>query len=351
MPHRTAPTPATTVVRTALVASLALALAGCGVRLETAPPEPLVPDAAETVRQRTVADALVLQDLAASTEHPDPAVQVLLDAAATASSAHVDALGGVYDPGTALPGAAAPGAASPSTSAGTDPPGATAGPVDPAAPDEAVDRLVTALAQTATTAVTDAGAIEDGTVARLLGAVAANRRVLGERLAAAAGAPVPEPDGAGPWDTLTADGAVPAGLTGPDVLPLVTAEDLAGLAWEVTAARRDADARAAAAERAARHRERAQSWAEATDVAGSGLDPRRTSYTLPPGLLSGEEPAAAADLAALETALADAYAALVARAAPTARATLLAATADATAAAARLTAEVPDFPGMPELAG
>ena len=99
------------------------------------------------------------------------------------------------------------------------------------------------------------------------------------------------------------------------------------------------------------HRERARTWAEATDVAGTGLDPRRSGYALPPGLLSGEEPVATEDLASLETGLADAYTALVARAAATERAPLVAAAADATAAAATLTGRLPTFPGMPELAG
>ncbi|WP_225754095.1 DUF4439 domain-containing protein [Actinotalea sp. Marseille-Q4924] len=358
MPDSPARTSAVTRVRVALLVVATLTVTGCGLRLETPPPEPPVPDAAETVRQRTVADAVALQDLAGGTEHPDPAVQLVLDAVAEASAAHVDALGGVYDPGTD------PVGPEPSTGVPDTSPTPTAGRQDGDAAggggggtadgetsaDETVEVLVDALAETSATATADADAVEDGTVARVLAAVATSRLLLGERLAVADGAPAEGADRAEPWPA-TAPAVLPEGVTETDVLPLVTAEDLAGQAWEVVAARREGDARAVAAERAVVHRERARAWAEATEVAGTGLDPRRAGYALPPGLLSGEEPAATEDLATLETGLADAYATLVARAAPTQRTPLLAASADATAAAASLTGRLPTFPGMPELAG
>jgi hypothetical protein len=349
--------------RAALLAAAVLALTACGVRLETPPPPPPTPDAAEILRQRTVADALLLQELAATTDHPDPAVQVVVDAVEEAAGAHVDALGGVYDPGTGpdepapdpAEGASAPspgGAPSPTDGSGTPQADDADGP-DPAGADDAVGLLAATLTGTAETALASADEAADGPLARLLGAVAANRLVLGERLTAA----VDGPDGAvgtrtAAWDVVDPDpGALPPGLAEPSAVPLVTAEDLAGQAWEVVAARRDGDSRAAAADRAAAHRARAQAWAEAAAVAGSGLDPRRTSYALPAGVLSGDAGAAASDLAALETRLADAYASLVAQADPGARGPLVAASADAAAAAAALTGDVPVLPGMPEHAG
>lgn len=348
-----------------LAAVAAVALTACGVRLETPPPPPPTPDAAETLRQRTVADALLLQELAAATGHPDPAVQLLLDAVEEAARAHEDALGGVYDPGTGAQDGAPDPAAGPPTPSPAAAPSPTDGPAAPEgddtaggqdaepADDAAVGRLVATLAETAGTALAGADEAADGSVARLLGAVAVNRLLLGERLAAVAGVG----DGAvgagtSPWDDLDAiPVALPTDLPGSAALPLVTAEDLAGQSWEVVAARRDGDGRSAAADRAAAHRARAQAWAEATDVAGSGLDPRRTSYALPDGVLSGDAAQAASDLAALETRLADAYASLVAQAGPGARRHLVAASADAAGAAADLTGDVPAFPGMPELTG
>lgn len=340
------------------LALLALTVTACGLRLETPPPPPPVPDAAETLRQATVADAVHLQELAAATEHPDPAVQLLVDTVREAAAEHVDALGGVYDPGTA-DGAAAPtaGASAPSPAAAptSTEPAPSGGAGSPAgdddapsaeAPDDAVGRLATTLAEASANAHAAADEAEDGPMARLLGAVAANRLLLGERLAAAVdGGTAPERPA--PW-TVDLGATLPPDVPGSAALPLVTAEDLTAQAWEVVAARRDGAARASAAARAALHRARSQAWAEAADVAGSGLDPRRPSYALPAGVLSGEPAAAADDLAMLEGRLAAAYASLVAQAAPGARGPLVAASADAAGAAAGLTGDVPAFPGMPE---
>ncbi|MBC7291853.1 MAG: DUF4439 domain-containing protein [Actinotalea sp.] len=374
MPATSARTPAVTVVRATLVAVVAVLLAACDVRLETPPPAPPTPDAAETVRQRTVADAQELQALAGAVAHPEPAVQLLVDAVAEGAAAHVEALGGVYDPGTdgtdepapsAVPGGTdADAGADQETAAADSSPDATetagsgtgeggtdaAVPEQPGDGDAALGRLLRALETTAATALTDADDVADGTVARLLGSVAVHRLLLSERLTVATAGAAAER--AEPWRVAPPDAAgPPAGVPASDALALVTAEDRAGQVWEVVAARREGDARTAAAERAAAHRARAQAWAVATDVAGSGLDPRRTGYALPAGLLTGDTAAATRDVADLETTLADAYLALVARAEPGERAALVAAAADAAGAAAALTAQVPVLPGMPEHAG
>ncbi|EYR61991.1 hypothetical protein N866_12950, partial [Actinotalea ferrariae CF5-4] len=125
MPRR----PARTVTVTLVTATLAAVLGGCGLRLETPPPQPPVPDAAETVRQRTVDDALTLGALAAAVDHPDAAVQVLVDQVEDAATAHVDALGGVYDPGTGPdPDPTAPGPTGEDTTRGPDAEGDTPAP-------------------------------------------------------------------------------------------------------------------------------------------------------------------------------------------------------------------------------
>ncbi|WNB84909.1 DUF4439 domain-containing protein [Cellulomonas sp. ATA003] len=106
------------------------------------------------------------------------------------------------------------------------------------------------------------------------------------------------------------------------------------------------DLRRRAGDRAVTHRSRAESWARAAGVAGTGLDPRRVAYTLPSGL--GDPAGAAAAVAGLETSLAAHYAGLVASAPAGGRAALVDAVAETTAEAVAWGAALPALPGMPE---
>lgn len=343
--------------RTVLALAVVLPLAACGLRLETPPPAEPSPDALEQVRGRTAEDAL---DLAADAETlvataPDgPARAVLADVAAF-STLHAEAAGGRYESGLPDP---------------TPSPSATA--TATSAPD--VAGLLAELVDDAAVAAADADAVADGPLARLVASVATSRDELADRLAAATGLPRPTPaggagtpdaepspaatspaptdPGAGASATGTATpGTDDAGAPGAEPGALATlalAHDEAAYGYEVVAARRSDDARAQAAEAAARHRLDADAWARAAGVAGRPADPRRAAYALPPGL---DDPAVLDDLVRrLESGVADAYAAATAAADAGARADLVSGLREAHATAtARGAAPIP-FPGVPELA-
>ncbi|GAA2728361.1 DUF4439 domain-containing protein [Cellulomonas aerilata] len=332
-------TPAPRAVRTALAVALVLVLsllAGCGVRLETPPPAPLVPDVNEVARQRASADSVALEVLAGAPVAPaDPAVDPVGAAradVAAAASAHLDLLGGLYDAG---PGATA-GTPGPDGDR-PDSPAATRGPTPAAATPDA---LVTALTDAASAARADTATVTDGPLARLLGSIAVSRSLAAARLAAAAGLGAPSPP------TVDLPGERPDGLTDADLSAIVAAEDSAGYGYEVVAAKHADEVRRRAGERAVAHRSRAQTWAELGEVDGTGLDPRRVAYAVPGGL---EDPAAAAALAqSLETALAAHYTSLVADVAADARPAMVDAAAEATQQAVAWGASLPALPGMPD---
>ncbi|HEY3438833.1 MAG TPA: DUF4439 domain-containing protein [Actinotalea sp.] len=314
-----------------------LLVASCGLRLETPAPPALVPDEIEQVRQRTVADAVAVQtlaDQAAATLTEGPLLAAL-STVAEASAAHLALLGGVYDPGTTpTPQASGPPTASPGAPTASTAPAVT--------PQDVVALLVKASAG----ARSDASAVADGRLARILCSVAVSRALLAEGLAAAAGVAPPDvPDSA-----FVVPVAVPAGLTSTDVAALVQSEDALGLAWEITAARAQGDPRASEAARALEHRSRGELWARAADLDGTALDPRRSSYDLPPVLTaSASEPAAVlAELAALEGDLAVDYVSLVAAVDAGSRSELVDAALDATREQARLGGAPGNTPGLPE---
>lgn len=308
-----------------------LVLSGCGLRLETPPPEPLVPDAVEIVRSRTVDDALALAagaaDLTAArsgTAAPDdPLTAVLADTAAF-STAHAEQLGGVYDSGLPVPTPTATATATPT-------------PVtDPAA-------LLTLVATAADTARTDADAVEDGQLARLLASVATARASLRDRLGAALGSTPPEPVAPAPSPAASVQ---PGPLTPETYADLVVAEDEVGYAYEVVAAKLSDDARAAAQADAAAHRARAEAWARESGIDGTAIDPRRTAYALPSGI---DDPAVAVELGrTLELRLTVAYASAVAVAPAGARTAVLEAFRTADAEATAHGAPPVAFPGLPE---
>lgn len=336
------PTPRRGVARrrAAVVAALALALSGCGLRLETPPPQEPSPDAAEQVRARTVDAALDLEAAAGSAaSSADEATAAVLDDVAAFSAEHVDALGGVYDSGLPRPTQSATSTTAPTVT-----------------PHDVLDALRAA----AGSALTDADAAPDGGTARLLAAIGTARDELAARLASALGEPAdggatattaPAPTSSGtasaqpdPTATGTAP-ALPAGMTDEAARALVLAHDQAGYGFEVVAAKLADDARAAARASGVRHRAAATAWAERAAIADTDRDPRRTAYALPGGL---DDPTAAGALAAsLEGAVAEAAAAALVGTAAGARSELVGELRDATAAARAWGAAPSAFPGLP----
>ena len=321
------PSPATRRTTSTLVTVLVtLTVTGCGLRLESDPPPLPVPDAVEIVRDRTASDAVTIAETAerAASTSPD-AVADLLAALSAASAAHAEALGGPYTPFPDLP------------------PDTDAEPTATAPPTLAVDELVALVTASATSALADADATEDARLARLVAAVGLSRLLHADAIATAAGDPVPPPD-------VTVPELVPDGVTGQQVSVLVQSEDALGLAWEVLAARfTDAD-RSAAADRATVHRLRAKDWAVVAGIAGTGQDPRRSTYALPVELTDPQ--AAVADLlavtAALEAELAAGYLGAAGEAAPGGRTALLDLALDGLRAATVPGSAPPVFPGTAE---
>lgn len=381
---------------------LALAtVAGCGIRLESPAPAALVPDADEISRQAAVADVLLVQQEAARTlptvEDGSP-VATLLTEIDTTSAAQVAALGGEYVSGTddttsevagtgtqdtgegqtALPpesvtddqGSIDPSiAASPTddASTGTDgssdntdatqDPGGPADPADPAddaastPPAPSVERLVEILTQSADRTRASLSTPSDPALARLYASVATSHLDQARSLAAAAGIEAPATESF----TTSLPATLPKNLAAADLSTLVQSEDAAGFAYEVMAARLgDAD-RAAARERAAVHRARAQTWAELASLDGTATDPRAVAYDLPDAAdgtsaLSSRETMAAL-AAGMESQLAVSYATFVGEVEPESRASMLDLLADSHEAARSWGAPQSTFPGMPELAG
>lgn len=331
-------TPSTTgvprVVATVVAALVALlALAGCDLRLESAPPTAPTPGPAEVVRERTVADALALAAGARSAQATaDAASAAVLGDVVTFSTAHARQLGGVYDPGLATP--------TPSATA----PAVVAAPAD----------VLRALRTDAAVALADAAAAPDGATARLLAAVGLSRAELATRLATALHEPAAPPTVA-PTASAAPTGAPSAAATpAPSgtaaaatavLAPLVLAHDQAGFGLEVIAAKLTGAARQAAAAAAAAHRRAAESWAQRAGIAGTGADPRRAVYALPTFDAQG----APALGATLEGAVAQAASAALVGAPPDLRGSLVDEVAAAQAAATAWGAAPTPFPGIPGL--
>lgn len=345
-PRGAAPGP---VRRTVAALAAVLALAGCGVRLETPPPREPVPDAVEVLRETAVADALLVSDQAAdAAAQPGTAPEVVaeLTRVADVSQEQVDQLGGEYDSGLSE----VLGDASPSPS-----PSATV----PAAPADVLVSLVAAASRTRSAA----DSIADRRLGRLLASVAASQTLSATRLAALTGsegppAPVPvfpapdekaaatvppivSPD---PGVSVTPQPAVaPRGLSSDQLARIVLAEDTAAYALEVRAALSEGEVREHAVARAAVHRERAQEWARLAGVAGTDQDPRRAAYETPDPAVPTEELARG-----VESALATDYATLVGSAEAGTRRILVTHLIETTLAAAAWGAEPLPFPGLPE---
>lgn len=314
----------------ALGAVLAAPLAGCGVRLETPAPVAPSPDAAELLRDRSAAQAADLAELArGAAPGADDASAAVLTRVATDSDTHTAAFGGVY---VAFPGAT-PSPTSPPTE-------------EPAPPSAAA--VLAALRAAEQDARTDAATVPEAPMARLLAAVAIDRALLVDALAAVVEGAAPE------LGEVTVPTELPTGMDAQTAAVLVESEDALGMAWEVAAARADGDARERDAERAALHRARAEAWAAAADLDGTGTDPRRSAYDLPDALTSAD---AAPDvvgtaLGELEARLGADYADLAVTLAPDARLPVLEAAVEAYRRAAGLGASIGPLPGAePDQAG
>ncbi|MCB2178182.1 MAG: ferritin-like domain-containing protein [Actinomycetales bacterium] len=317
------------VVALALAAGLAVGpLTGCAaLRVESGPPVTPSADAVEQARQRQAIGAArvvtAADDADATTDGAKAAIVDVRSAART----QLDALGGVWVP---------------------FPESTTTSPAPTGTPTPAPDPepLLDVLAEESSSALADAATVSDGRLARLFAAIGVERRLAAARLALAEGADVPAT--AAPVDPEQ----IPVGLSAVALGPAIASEDALGLAWEVTAARSSGTARTEAAAIAAEHRARAATWAAVTEVAGTGLDPRRASYDLPEAVLDPEADPAdrLSALAGLEDELATLWLDLVVAAAPGARMPLIDAFAAAAQHSAHLTGTVPALPGMPDAA-
>ncbi|MCB7137705.1 DUF4439 domain-containing protein [Cellulosimicrobium marinum] len=343
----------------------AVLLTGCGVRLETPEPTEPSPDAREVARRTAVDDALAVAELAeeVAPSSTDAALVAALDQAASFARLHADALGGEYDSGLPDPEGATDATGTPTVEVTTTAPGATTGTVSPGASEAPIDDtddeagaggdgaaeapptaedVVVALVGATQRTRASADATRDADLARLLGSVATSELVSARRLAALTGsdAAADLPVGAAPV------AEAPTGVGAADLATLVAAEDAAGYAYEVRAARSDGDARSDALARAEVHRARAQGWALAAGTDGTDQDPRRTAYAVP----DDDAEATSALAQRLETELAQSYASLVATAAAGSREDPLALLADSWLAALGWGAEPVPFPGMAEQA-
>ena len=365
----------------AVTISTVLALvtvAGCGIRLESAAPAALVPDADEISRQAAVADVLLVGSearLTVPTVDPASPVVALLGEIDATSTRQAEALGGEYVSGVEADGAPPAGGSSPDSSDGQTelPPGSVTddeGTLDPsvaASPTDAssgspdvspttdpapsVPRLVTVLSQSADRTRASLSTPQDPALARLYASVATSHLDQASTLATLAGLDASRPESF----TTTLPTELPKNLVAADLVTLVRAEDAAGYASEVLAARLSDGERTTARDRAAAHRERAQGWAELASLDGTATDPREVAYDLgatadgTPTLTSRESMVTRA--AEIESSLADSYATFVGQVDAEARASMLDLLADAHLAARAWGAPATAFPGMPELAG
>ncbi|PFG42774.1 uncharacterized protein DUF4439 [Isoptericola jiangsuensis] len=376
-PHRS-PAPARRRRGAALGAVLlTLALAGCGLRLETPPPAEPVPDALEIVRRTAVSDALYVAEQAESAvvtlDGRRARLAAELERVADDSREQAAELGGEYASGLEVQ---APVSGSPEPSAA---------PVEPG-------DVVTALVEASGRSRVAAGTTADGPLARLLASVGAAQAVSAARVGdlTDAGAPdpvdpsVPAPDAsAEPTEPASADatdaaGALPSattdeeeaaadedaddvvsstapdsdepavlprGLTAEDLRVLVGSEDSVGYALRVRAALRDGAARERLAARADEHSGRARSWALLAGTADTAQDPRQVAYAVPRGT---KDKALVRDV---EGDLGTTYASLVATTAAGTRGVLVDLLVESALVQDAWGADPVPFPGLPEQAG
>lgn len=319
------PAPARRTSRAAVLAALALVLAGCGVRLETPPPTEPPLTAVEAARRAAVTDVLDVRATAlAARDDAEGRPADILATVLENADVHEAQLGGVYDSGlVGVDGSPAP--LPTGTAAGTD-----------------VAATVEILAQAASRARAGLETAEDPGFARLTGSMAVAHLVAARTLAAAA-------DVEAPVTEFPAVAAVPTSLDDvptADLAALVVAEDSTGYMLEVLASRLSGPQRSAALARAATHRTRADAWASAAGLADTPEDPRRVAYALPPAITTDSPDTAL--VGAAEASLTTDLVTLLAVVPPASRAATLDLAADSWAAALTWGAQSVPLPGMPE---
>lgn len=236
--------------RWATALAAALVLTGCGVRLDTAPPEVPTADAAEEVRQD---EAVLAQTLARDVPRitaTDPAIATQLEVVAAQAQAHADALGGVWEP---WPDGAPEDVMVPEIDA----------PASPTTPEDVLDLLVSGAASAREAALTTS----DAELAATLAATAIARAAAAAGLGAVLGMPVTAPDAA----PLSREALLARGADGPTVLVL----DSARYALETVAARSSGEVRQAMRERAVALRSLVD-----TALAAGAPDGRLAAYDL-----------------------------------------------------------------------
>ncbi|WP_265523261.1 DUF4439 domain-containing protein [Oerskovia flava] len=323
-------------VATVTLAAAALA-AGCGLRVETAPPSEPVPDAEEVIRNAAVTDALAIEAAALSAttsagqdggedtgeaeEGDADDLAAALGQVAAFAALHAEQLGGPYDSGLPEPGQSGSPTPDPSPSA---PPAADG-------PDVAL-----LLAEASLRLRASADATTDGPLARLLLSVSASQHVSAQHLATLVDVDLPTSEA----EPVPPD-AAPGGLSAAELSTVVVAEDAAAYAYEVRAASSEGSVRERAVDLAATHRQRAEGWAQAAGITGTGQDPRRVAYTVP------DDPTR--ELATtLEGSLAQTYASLAASATAGTRTQVAELFVDTVTTQVGWGGERLAFPGLPE---
>lgn len=325
----------------ALAVVALLGLAGCGVRLETPPPDLPSPDAAEVARQGAVerSESLAAGAAEAARSTADAAVAELLSRVSADGLAQAEELGGLWVP--------------PAWATPTATPGATTTP-GPAAATATPGDVLAALAAAAESACADAVAAGPGDLATLLASVCLSQDAAAADLSAALGSPPPaSPTVLTDRDAPPTASGLPASLTTAlaatdGATALGRSLDAAGFALEVAAARTPDGSRADVAALAARHRAQARDVLAAAGVLGTAADPRRAAYTLPVGA-DGALLGAAAVVPAVEDDLVAAWAATVTAVDGPARAAVVGEMGQAWTTARQWGARPVTFPGLPEL--
>jgi len=310
-PPRSPARPRSRLGRATTLAVAALALTGCGVRVETPPPPAPVPGPLEVVRQEAaVTSAELARDAAAAGEATlDQSLFAVLERIRLTSDEHVEALGGVYS--TEEGGVIDPATTDESELEGdedeegdedADDEGADdEAPADPVSPHD----LVVRLAEAAAAARGAADRLEDAPLAQLLAVVGTSRLLAADALARTLDIDRPALGGTGVPTVL------PAGVGSVDLAAVAVAEDQAGFAFEIIAARSpEGTIRNRALAAATRHRAASDAWVRLAGLTEPGLDPRSVSYAL--GGTADTEESRKELGASLEDALVTSYAALVA---------------------------------------
>lgn len=246
--------------RLTAVLAVLLVLTGCGVRLDVPPAPAPVPEGQDAVRQEA-AQAVSVILRSAELAAPDAPEQVggILQAVAADAQAHLDALGGVWEP--------------PPRPEPADPEDAPPAHPEPVSTADASDVL--AALEAAAPQLRGGAAGVEPDLAVLLVSVSANQHVHARDLAAALGVdPAPPPaEPADPGD------AYPVAF-GPEAAPLCRALDAAGYLAEVRAGRAGGEEAARLAERAEELRAQAELVATRGGFSGTEEDPREIAYAL-----------------------------------------------------------------------